>query len=140
MKKKIQLHVAQPQVNTGDGEPDLDLAESDDDCGRNPFIVVEDVSKNDVKTEAELWVENGGRARENLQIVPAEECKDEDGNWTKWFRERLTETQMRAFEEYMSYVRTEPLLKNLSENYLIRFFAGYKFIAKTAFEKIVQSE
>jgi len=30
------------------------------------------------------------KPRENLQYCPPEECKDKNGEWTKWCLERLT--------------------------------------------------
>lgn len=39
------------------------------------------------------WSENGGRPRENLATCSAEECKDEQGAWTRWRVERLDEAQ-----------------------------------------------
>jgi len=37
--------------------------------------------------------------RENLTPVRAEECKDVDGNWTKWVKERMTSEQLAKFND-----------------------------------------
>ena len=42
---------------------------------------------------------NGGRARKNTEPIAGEDCKDSEGNWTKWVVERCTEEEKKAFDE-----------------------------------------
>ena len=83
---------------------------------------------------------NGGRARRNEEPIAGEECKDSEGNWTKWVVERLTEEQKAAYDELSELCKQDPLVSWLSDNPKIRFLQGYNFDVKMSFDCLVDAE
>lgn len=64
--------------------PDIEDETEDED--------VPPLFKDDERLEMMRAVKrNGGRGRKMNEPIAGEECKDADGNWTKWVAERCTE-------------------------------------------------
>jgi len=66
-------------------------------------------------------------------MCPAEQCKDEEGNWTKFVVERLEEEERKAFEECKLLCKGDKRTDFLTDNHIIRFLAGFKFDLNGAF-------
>ena len=60
--------------------------------------------------------------RENFVEAPIEDCKDANGNWTKWVKERMNSEQRVKFNNVMDKLRNldEPL-DYLTDNHVMRF-------------------
>ena len=76
-------------------------------------------------------IRNGGRCRENPLyegvVTKAEDCIREDGTFTKWIPERLTEEQRVSLDELVALCDDNIVLKDLSLNHKMRFLHGLKF-------------
>ena len=83
---------------------------------------------------------NGGRARSNEEAVAGEDCKDSEGNWTKWVIERCTEEQKKAYSELSELCKQDPVVSWVSENIKLRFLQGYKFDVQQSFNALLEAE
>ena len=72
--------------------------------------------------------------------MAGEECKDSEGNWTKWVIERCTEEEKQAYEEMSELCKQDPLVSWTSENHKLRFLQGYKFDVDAAFKALMDAE
>jgi len=57
---------------------------------------------------------------ENFEECDPSECKDSDGNWTKWVKERMTSEQEPVFQEVVNTLEGMDM-GHLSENHILRF-------------------
>ena len=72
-------------------------------------------------------------------------CKDSNGEWTKWVKERLQAEHLTELELLYTMVREDPQceelsLMRLSENELIRYLAGNDWKAKDALDMIKRAD
>ena len=78
--------------------------------------------------------------------VTAEECKDSEGNWTKWIIERLDPIQLGLYKEMRQQISSSAdagdlmPLDDYSENTIIRFLQGNQFNIEKSLEAMVQAE
>ena len=57
-----------------------------------------------------------------IEAFDPEECKDEEGNWTRWVIARMTVEQLAQFNEMKEILsHEEPPLDRLSDNHIMRF-------------------
>ena len=79
--------------------------------------------------------------KENLTPVAAELCRDSDGNWTKWVKERMTEEQEEKFN-HMRRVLAEldPPLDYLSDNHVMRFLNSLLWEHEESLDYIKRAE
>jgi len=54
--------------------------------------------------------------------------------------ERLDENQKKVYQQYKEIIKDEPLLAWMSDNYHLRFLAGYKWDAQVSAQGIIDSE
>lgn len=80
------------------------------------------------------------RPRENYATCPVEKCKNEKGEWTKWVIERLDETQLKAYNDYMKLVKEQPHLSQITVNNHLRFLNGNKWDINKAFSFMMNAE
>jgi hypothetical protein len=85
------------------------------------------------------------RPCENTTKVSAAECKDQDGNWTKWILARLDKKQSEAYMKLLVLIRDdkqseELKLGDLTENHLLRYLNCSSFNPGKALKKIIKSE
>lgn len=75
-----------------------------------------------------------------MQECPAEQCKDSNGEWTKWVPERMDDTQRVVYDRYMLMVSEHPELRNVTTNNHLRFLNGCKWDAQKSIEFMMASE
>lgn len=89
-------------------------------------------------------IRNGGRPRENPlnanTVIDPESCKNADGQWTRFVRERLSEEELVAFERFNELCENHIITDHLSENHRMRFLYGSKFDVDSAFQVLLRSE
>ena len=67
------------------------------------------------------------RPTENTQSVTPMQCKDKNGNWTKWIIERLEPAQLNIYKQFRQQAMENPLLANLSENKYLRYLESSRW-------------
>ena len=83
---------------------------------------------------------NGGRARKNTEPIAGEDCKDSEGNWTKWVVERCTEEEKKSFDEMSELCKQDPVTSWVSDNHKLRFLQGFKFDVQPSYNALVEAE
>merc|ERR1712110_1227257 len=83
---------------------------------------------------------NGGRPRFNYEPVAAEECKDTEGEWTKWCTERCSDEEKEAYYKLAELCKEEPIVSWTTVNHRLRFLFGYKFDVEVSFNALVDAE
>ena len=60
--------------------------------------------------------------RENFEECHPEQCKDSEGNWTKWVKERMDIHQDAVYNQVReALLKLDSPLGHLSENHVLRF-------------------
>jgi hypothetical protein len=89
-------------------------------------------------------IRNGGRPRFNPlydgKKIDPETCKDANGNWTKFIKERCTEDELAKLEELNRLCDNHIITDHLSEEHRIRFLFGCKLNVQESFNILIQAE
>lgn len=104
---------------------------------------VDQIRQSDHETTQELYQRHGQGEyrRENLKTCPVEACRDDDGNWTKWVFERMTEDQKQLYYRARDELKTEPApLCCLSDNHVIRYLYSLRWDYDEAMSYIRNAE
>ena len=76
---------------------------------------------------------------ENFEECSPSECKDSDGNWTKWVKERMTSEQEPVFEEVVRTLEGMGM-GHLSENHILRFCDSLQWVHADIIDYITKAE
>lgn len=76
---------------------------------------------------------------QNIRVDP-EDCKTAEGVWKKYIRERLSEEELVALEEFNTLCNQSIILDYLSENHRIRFLHGSNFNIQVTYNLLIESE
>ena len=116
---------------------------------RKPWEFPEDLDLDKLPEEKKkLWImrqanmRNGGRPRffDESRPYDVEECKDENGFWIKWIKERLTPEEAIVFKELKERIKDNPLINWLPDNHLLRFLDGRKFNIEATEKSLIEGE
>ena len=69
-----------------------------------------------------------------------EQCKDPEGNWTKWIVERCSQTEREAYDQLNELCQENLITNSLTTNHKLRFLSGCFFDVDMALEELIKCE